>query len=149
MIGKLCIVMLTVIITGCSNSILNEKQPPVASLKVNSDSYKTTLGSYCWENTCADAARSPIELLKGKESVKVKSGETVSLDIGYKAEPNDYNLHQNIAERQTEVQLQNNQFTVPEKPGIYYYTYSVWWLDDKKEGVSNGSALYAFALEVY
>jgi hypothetical protein len=144
---KLCILIVIVFIAGCSDTISNEK-PPIASLEVNNESYETTLGSYCWGNTCADAVRTH-ELLEGKEPVKVKSGEIISLDIGYKTKPNDFNLYQYVEENQTEVQLQDNHFLAPEKPGIYYYAYEVWWLDDKKENVSNGSANYVFALEVY
>ncbi|PFA69212.1 hypothetical protein CN378_04880 [Bacillus sp. AFS015802] len=148
MVRKLSVFILIVIMAGCSNSQSNEK-PPIASLEVDDDRYETTLGSYCWGRTCADAERSPRELLKGKKPVKIKSGETVSLDIDYKTKPNDFNLNQHMDEKQTAVKLQNDHFITPEKPGIYYYTYSVWWLDDKKENVSNGSAIYAFALEVY
>jgi len=36
----------------------------------------------------------------------------------------------------------------PSKAGTYYYSYSVWWMDESQKNVSNGDASYAFVLEV-
>ena len=147
MLKKLCMFMVLVMIQGCSHPTSNEP-PPNASVEINNDLFDTTLGSYCWANTCADAVSSS-ELLEGKEPIKVKTEETVSLNIAYNTKPNDFTLYQNMNEDQIEVQLQDHSFTSPEKPGLYYYTYAAWWLDDQEENVSNGSANYVFALEVY
>jgi hypothetical protein len=34
------------------------------------------------------------------------------------------------------------------KTGTYYYSYSVWWMDESQKNVSNGDASYALVLEV-
>ncbi|MDY0406767.1 hypothetical protein P5G51_016640 [Virgibacillus sp. 179-BFC.A HS] len=50
--------------------------------------------------------------------------------------------------KETEMQVSDNHFTAPLKAGKYYYSYSVWWMDEKEENVSNGDAAYRFVLEV-
>lgn len=132
---------------GCSNEYLSGQKPPITSIEAGNEEYETTLGTYCWKNTCADTV-GPVELLKGKTPIKVRAGETISLNMDYKPEPNDHNLVQIVDENNNEIPLKDGQFTAPEKQGVYYYSYSARWMDDKKENVSHGDAFYAFILKV-
>lgn len=47
-----------------------------------------------------------------------------------------------------EIEVNDQKFTAPDEKGIYYYSYGVWWMDEKEENVSNGDASYVFVLEV-
>jgi len=49
---------------------------------------------------------------------------------------------------ENEVLIEENSYIAPIRKGTYYYSYGVWWMDDKEENVSHGDAFYAFVLEV-
>lgn len=109
--------------------------------------YETKLGTYCWKDGCVDTA-GPAELLKGKVPIKVNPGEKISFRMEYEPKPNEFNLLQVSDSNENEVLMEENCFYAPTRKGVYYYSYGVWWMDDKKENLSHGDAFYAFALEV-
>ena len=135
------------ILMGCSNGELSGEKPPNTLIGIGNDTYETVLGTYCWKNACADTA-GPIELLEGKEPVKVKPGEIISIVMDYEPQPNEFHIEQISGNVETEIVVTNNRFTAPTQNGIYYYSYGVWWMDEKEENLSNGDAFYAFVLEV-
>lgn len=90
----------------------------------------------------------PLEILDGKEPIQVMPGETVSFVMNYDPKPNEVHVVQMDKSEKTEITLTDNHFTAPMQKGIYYYTYSVWWTDEKDENLSRGDAFYAFALQV-
>lgn len=153
------IICIVLILGGCvggsildsKNHLLTGDKPPEATIKIGNETYETTLGTYCWsgkrESKCVDKA-GPIELLEGKEPIRVNSNETVSFIMNYDPLPNEVHVLQINNDKETDVKVENNQFLAPKKPGTYYYYYGVWWMDEKKENVSHGDAFYAFALEV-
>lgn len=137
-------------LVGCGNFVNNgmiREKPPKVILEIGKETYDTTLGSYCWKGVCRDTA-GPVELLEGKETIKVKPGENVKLVMNVEPKPNEihvYQINENMEEN--EVMVKNNQFTAPTKKGVYYYSYGVWWMDEKEENLSHGDAFYAFVLE--
>lgn len=135
---------------GCSNGMSGEK-PPKAMIEIGNKKVETTLGTYCWQDdgtgSCVDTV-GPVELLKGKSPVKVKPGEDITFLMDYKPKPNEIHLMLMNHEKETEVPVDNNRFTAPAQKGIYYYSYGVWWMDEKEANTSNGDASYVFALEV-
>lgn len=145
------ILFVGLVLVGCSNGGLPGKKPPKVFIELNNERFETKLGTYCWKSgnngICVDTA-GPEELLEGKKPLRVKAGEKVKLAMDFEPKPNEINLTQMSGEKETEVELTNQQFTAPLEKGLYYYSYSVWWMDEKEKNVSNGDAFYAFALEV-
>lgn len=146
----LAFVMLNLV--GCldNNAVVGEK-PPKVLIEVGNELYETKLGEYCWGNnkatTCVDIA-GPVELLKDKKPIDVQPGEKVTIVMDYEPKPNEMHVTQFNENIETDIILSNNQFTVPEENGIYYYAYNAGWTDEKDATVSKGNVLYAFVLEV-
>ncbi|MED3573949.1 hypothetical protein ACTHO0_18440 [Cytobacillus praedii] len=139
---------LLVTLIGCSNGNLTSSKPPEVFIEIVNEKYETKLGTYCWGDTCIDTA-GPVELLDGKAPVKVKPGEKINFVMDYEPLPNSvYLLQINEEKKEQEVLVEDHEFTAPAQKGLYYYSYGVWWMDEKQENVSNGDAFYAFALEV-
>ncbi|MEX3624687.1 hypothetical protein [Viridibacillus arvi] len=117
-------------------------------VEIGNETYPTILGTYCWTNKCVDTA-GPVEILNGTETIKVKSGETISFVMDYEPQPSEIHLSV-FSENQvtSDIAVKDNQFTAPTQKGIYYYSYGVWWMKEKEKNISNGDAFYAFVLEV-
>lgn len=141
------LVLISITIMGCSNEIMSGEKPPEININIGNKDYETKLGTYCWKDGCVDTV-GPVELLKGKEPIKVNPGEKVSFLMEYEPKPNEFHLTQVSESDENEVLIEENSFTAPNRKGIYYYSYGVWWMDDKEENLSRGDASYAFALEV-
>ena len=90
----------------------------------------------------------PSELLKTEKPIKVKANESLSLVIKYKQQPNERDMVQIQNKNEVDVPLKKNKMKAPSERGTYYYSYSVWWMDESQKNVSNGDASYAFVLEV-
>lgn len=132
---------------GCSNDDISGENPPKVFIEIGKEKYETILGTYCWENTCIDTV-GPIEILKDEEPIRVKPGEIISLTMNYEPKPNEFSVMQMSKDGEQVGTIQDNQFTVPDEKGIYYYYYATRWKDQQQENVSHGDAYYAFALEV-
>ncbi len=139
------------ILLGCSKGVTLEEKPPNALLKINNETYETTLGTYCWNgegvSTCVDTA-GPVELLEGKQPIKVKPGENITFVMDYNPKPNEFYVLQIHDNEEHAIEVKDNSFSAPAQKGVYYYSYGVWWMDEKVEHLSHGDAFYAFALEV-
>ena len=133
-----------ILLTSCS---LKGDKPPKTMIQIGEQTYETKLGSYCWTGECVDTA-GPVELLKGKKTIEVKPGEDITVKMNYNPKPSDVYLSQINNNKEIKVAIENNRFKAPSNKGLYYYAYSVWWMDKKKEHTSNGDAFYAFTLEV-
>ncbi|MED4462060.1 hypothetical protein [Metabacillus fastidiosus] len=139
-------------IMGCSNNYgLSGEKPPKAFIEIDNKKVETTLGTYCWQGDgkgeCVDTV-GPVELLEGKEPVKVKPGESITFVMDYKPQPNEFHVVQMNNNKETKVMVKDNHFTAPTQSGVYYYSYGVWWMDEKEANLSHGDAFYAFVLEV-
>ncbi|MGE7673155.1 hypothetical protein ACQKMV_06155 [Lysinibacillus sp. NPDC094403] len=135
-------------IMGCSNTNgLSGGEPPKVYIDIDNKKFETTLGTYCWQNTCVDTA-GPVERLAGKKPIKVKSGENITLIMDYEPKPSEFHLVQISNNKETEVMVNDNSFTAPTQRGVYYYSYGIWWKDEKEANLSHGDAFYAFVLEV-
>ncbi|MGE7120693.1 hypothetical protein ACQKIC_10790 [Peribacillus sp. NPDC046944] len=140
---------------GCSNSNeMDGEKPPKVQIELANEAYETKLGTYCWRdskvNTCVDMA-GPVELLADKKPIEALPGEKVTIKMDYEPKPNEMYITQfnaNEKNKETDIHLRDDQFTVPKEKGIYYYSYSVWWMDGEDATVSKGDALYAFVLKV-
>ncbi|WNS76257.1 hypothetical protein RRV45_04410 [Bacillus sp. DTU_2020_1000418_1_SI_GHA_SEK_038] len=147
----LLFLLMGISLLGYSKGIMSEEKPPNAFIKINNDMYETTLGTYCWNgkgvSTCVDTA-GPIELLEGKKPIKVKPGENITFVMDYTPKPNEFYVVQIHGNEENSIEVIDNSFSAPAQKGVYYYSYGVWWMDEKVEHLSNGDAFYAFALEV-
>ncbi|MBO1515471.1 hypothetical protein I7822_28055 [Metabacillus sp. BG109] len=132
---------------GCSKERMSGEKPPEVYIKIGNEKYETKLGTYCWNGTCADTA-GPVELLKGKEPINVNPGEKISFIMDYEPKPNEFHLIQISESKENEVLVKENGFSAPTQKGVYYYSYGVWWMDEKEENLSHGDAFYAFVLVV-
>lgn len=141
------LVLFGLTIMGCSKEEMSGEKPPEVYIQIGNEKYETKLGTYCWKGTCVDMA-GPVELLKGKEPIKVNPGEKISFIMDYEPKPNEFHLTQFSESNENEVLVKENIFFAPTQKGVYYYSYGVWWMDDKEENLSHGDALYAFVLEV-
>jgi len=138
-------------IMGCSNNGLSGGKPPKVFIEIDNKKFETTLGTYCWQgegkSECVDTA-GPVELLKDKKPIEVKSGENITFLMDYEPKPNEFHVVQIGNNKETEVIVKDNRFTAPTQSGVYYYSYGVWWMDEKEANLSHGDAFYAFVLEV-
>lgn len=153
------VLTLAIVLSGCVNSTRNltGDAPPKVVVEADGETYETILGSNCWgsgsksvgELVCTDTAGAT-ELLKDKQSIEVELGETVTLKMDYRPQPNVVHLSEieNEMETEVKVKVKDGQFTAPKNQGVYYYAYNVWWMDEEDEDVSNADAVYVFALEV-
>lgn len=144
------VVLLVLIIAACSKegmSGVSGDKPPEVYIVIDDDKYETKLGTYCWTGGCADTV-GPVELLKEKEPIIVTPGEKITFSMDYKPKPNEFYLVQINGNNESGVQIEENGFSAPIQKGVYYYSYGVWWMDEKNENVSYGDAFYAFVLEV-
>lgn len=99
---------------GCSSEGLSGEKPPETTVVIGNETYETALGTYCWENTCVDTA-GPIDLLEGKEPIKVKPDEIISLVMDYEPKPNKFYLGQISENKETEVVMKDNQLPLLHK----------------------------------
>lgn len=141
------LVLISFTITGCTKDGLAGEKPPEVNINIGNEYYETKLGTYCWKDRCVDTA-GPVELLKGEVPIKVNPGEKISFSMEYEPKPNEFHLMQVSENNENEVLIEENSFSAPTQKGIYYYSYGVWWMDDKEENLSHGDAFYAFVLEV-
>lgn len=141
------VILFGVILTGCSNGGLSGSKPPAAFVIIADEKYETDLGTYCWKGTCVDTV-GPVERLEGNEPIIVKAGETIYFEMDYDPKPNEIHLNQYHENEEKKITVSDNSFTAPSETGIYYYSYGVWWMDEKDERVSNGDAFYGFMIEV-
>ena len=148
------------IVSGCNGVFikntdgsgnLSGNKPPIVNIEMDGVKHETKLGSYCWESNgkaeCVDTA-GPVELLADDEPIQIKSGEQITLTMDYTPKPNEIHLSQIKNNEEIEIEIKDQKFTAPDEKGIYYYSYGVWWMDEKEENVSHGDAFYAFVLEV-
>ncbi|MCA1029769.1 hypothetical protein LCL95_01830 [Bacillus timonensis] len=148
----LCSFFILITLNGCASSGgMEGEKPPENFVQIGNEKYETILGTYCWKNKnkgiCVDTA-GPVELLEGKSPIQVKPGQEITFVMNFEPQPNKIHLIQMNGDVETELTVKANRFTAPTQKGIYFYSYGVWWMDDKESNVSNGDAFYAFALEV-
>ena len=141
------ITLLILILSGCVKGGVLEGKPPKVFMEIGSEMHETTLGTYCWKNSCVDTA-GPTEMLEDKEPIKIKPGETISFVMDYEPKPNEFHVLQMSEDGETEITLHGNHFSAPTEQGVYYYSYGVWWMNEKEKNLSHGDAFYAFAVEV-
>jgi len=144
---SILVVLFVLTFMGCSKEGMSGEKPPEVYIKIGNVKYETKLGSYCWKGTCADTA-GPVERLKGKEPIKVIPSEKISFIMDYEPKPNEFHLIQINESNENEILVKENGFSAPTQKGVYYYSYGVWWMDEKEENLSHGDAFYAFVLEV-
>ncbi|MGM0804098.1 MAG: hypothetical protein ACQET8_05115 [Bacillota bacterium] len=142
------------VLVGCSkdsNGEMRGKKPPTAFAVIGNEKHVMKLGSYCWKSNfssiCVDSA-GPIELVSNEKPIQVRSGAEISFAMKGDSKPNEYHLSQFHEENERKIDVRTNTFIAPDTLGTYVYGYSVWWMSEEKENVSDGDALYAFAIEV-
>ncbi|MEH7885194.1 hypothetical protein V7654_12845 [Bacillus sp. JJ1609] len=141
-------VLFGLIISGCTTEEMSDVKPPDVYIKIGKERYETKLGTYCWKGTCADTKAGPVELLKGKVPIRINPGEKVTIIMDHEPKPNKIQVKQINNDKEDEIIVNENRFTAPTQEGIYYYSYSVGWMDEEEEHLSHGDAFYAFVLEV-
>jgi len=142
---------------GCSalhvstDGELTGSRPPEAKIKIGDAWYETKLGTYCWssknQGRCVDTI-GPVEMLKNEKPVPVKPGAEITFVMDYEPQPNRFHVNRISEGKHTEVAVKQNSFQAPAQKGIYYYSYGVWWMDEKEANVAHGDAFYYFVLEV-
>ena len=124
-------VLLVFIVVGCSKEGMSGEKPPEVYIVIDNEKYETKLGTYCWTGGCADTV-GPVELLKEKEPIKVNPGEKITLIMDYEPKPNEFYLNQINGSNESKVLIEENTFSAPIQKGVYYYSYGVWWMDERK-----------------
>ena len=158
--SMVAILFFVMILSGCNGVFTKNKdesgnssgnKPPIVNIEIDGEKHETKLGSYCWGSKgkaeCVDTA-GPVGLLGDEEPLQIKSGEQITLTMDYTPKPNEIHLSQIKNNVEMEIEINDQKFTAPDEKGIYYYSYGVWWMDEKKVHVSHGDAFYAFVLEV-
>lgn len=128
-------------------------KPPAVFVQVGEEKYETVLGTYCWsgdgEGRCVDTV-GPVELLEGKNPIRVRPGEKISFVIDGGLEPSEVYVEM-MSENDragVEVEVVDDAITAPLDGGVYYYSYGAWWTEEGNQEVSRGDAFYAFGIEV-
>lgn len=163
----LTIIFISVLLTGCVNDNQenlkgsdssnvddvndHEDEPPKMNIKVNDETYKTSLGSYCWsregidgvmESDCIDKSGNPVELIKNKEPVQVKKNENIILNLEPEYKLDYVQLTQYQDGDDSEINVKKHQFTSPEEKGVYYY------YEASVDNSYDDEISYAFVIEV-
>ncbi|RUT35832.1 GNAT family N-acetyltransferase [Paenibacillus zeisoli] len=100
------------------------------------------------QSTCVDSI-GPVELLKNEKPIAVAPGAVIKFVMNYEPLPNKSSVEQFTKDQQiTQVAVNNDAFQAPIQKGTYYYSFGVWWMDEKKTNVAHGDAFYNFVLEV-
>ena len=147
------VILVGCFLIGCSNNDneMTREKPPKVLLDIGNEKYETKLGAYCWKETkkaiCVDTV-GPVKLLEGKDPIKVNPGETISFLMDYEPKPTEFAVEQIINNKESDVEIKDNQIKAPMQKGVYYYSYGVRWKDENDSNVSNGDAFYAFVIEV-
>lgn len=126
---------LVTLLTGCGTSA-----PPDVEIHVQQQSIPVVQGSYCWSDKCVDKI-DYASLLKetNYNTPTVSTGSKLSFDFA--AQPKkDVALHLIQNHELTEVDIQQNSFTIPEQAGTYLYVLSGRW--------NQGSSDYVFQIKV-
>ncbi len=144
--GNFFIIFLLLLV-GCQESSVLPRERPMIKVEIAGEIYNTAYGSYCWTTKCVDTGGA-VELVKGREPMKVKKGKMVKLIVIDYTEPSESSLRQIHEEKEEKIQIKHLTFITPSKAGVYYYDYFARWVSETEEHVSKGSASYAFALEV-
>lgn len=139
-------VLLAIFVLASCNNALPGDNPPTVFIEENGRQHDAVLGSYCWNNICADAFET-IKLWGDRKPIQIQSGDQITVDMNFTPKPNQAYLIQ-ILDDETEINIPENPFTAPHEKGVYYYLYSVWWEDEQRENYSLGDAYYVFAIEV-
>ncbi len=127
-------------------------KPPTVFVEIGDEKYGTVLGTYCWsgdgEGRCVDTV-GPVELLEGKDPIRVRPGEKISFVIDGGLEPSEVHVEMMRENDRAgvEVEVVDDAITAPLDGGIYYYSYGAWWSDEGGKG-SRGDAFYVFGIEV-
>lgn len=123
-------------LVGCSKEEISGERPPMLNVNIDDETYEDKLGTYCWINLCVDTAAS-VELQKGKEPIKVKTGAAITFVIDYKSKLNEFHLLKINEGNENETVIEDDSFSISSNKGVYYCSYGVCWMDDQKENVSN------------
>lgn len=153
---KVMIMFLTIalLMTACqqtNDESLPGRKPPPAKVEIQNQLYETKLASYCWNSKnvgrCVDAI-GPVEMLEGKSPISVAPGEPIRFVMDYEPPPNQFHVNQFHDNELTAIEYEDWQFSAPVREGIYYYSIGVWWKDEERKHVSNGSADYYIVIDV-
>src|SRR5690625_5043939 len=112
------IVGIGLFLLGCSNGVMEQtphlegSKPTKVVLNIGDKTYDTILGSYCWptaedSQTCIDTP-GPMDLLEDKDSVVVKKGEMIEIDMDYKPLPNEVHVLQMMEKEGEEKSVEFN-----------------------------------------
>ncbi|MGM8366383.1 hypothetical protein ACLIBG_13020 [Virgibacillus sp. W0181] len=133
--------------TGNRDMPLPGDKPPDVYVEIDNEKHLAKLGTYCWGNECVDTA-GPVELLEGQEPLQVQPNAPIKLRMDFSPKPDTAHVLQINGDKEMEVDIKDNRLTAPDEPGVYYYSYGVWWMDAEEENVAHGDAFYVFAVEV-
>ncbi len=132
-----------VLLTGCGKGTTEEftgNQPPNAEIQIGDEVYETKLGTYCWSSRCVDSI-GPVEFLKNEKPITVPPGAVIKFVMDYEPLPNKSFVEQITEDKKiTEVAVNDSTFQAPIQKGTYYYSYGVWWMDEKEANVAHGDA---------
>ncbi|WP_335872258.1 hypothetical protein [Bacillus sp. 2205SS5-2] len=112
--------ILIFIFNSITGNVLNGETPPIVEIEVENKTQETTLGTYCWQDKCVEKA-GPEEILKGKEPIIVKAGDSIKLNMNYETPPNKFRLIQINNSKKTDVSINNGIFKAPIAKGVYFF----------------------------
>lgn len=132
----------------CTLIYINPFQPaPFAPDIVTASGQKAEVveGSYCWNSflraQCVDKVYTSAHHMASSAKVKkVLPGEVI--EIHYPRQPRTIVelMEWKNEDRGTEISLEENQFSAPQEPGMYFYSIQSDWI--------RGDGIHAFRLEV-
>jgi hypothetical protein len=125
---------------------VKEEAPPQPVIRADGKAIEVYQSSYCWGTVCADYI-SPDEMLKDKVKEKVRANTQITYKFDVKR-PTEITVTTFQNGNLNQETLQGDSFQAPDKKGIYYYSLSAVWLKDIEKRISEGSSVYAFAIEV-
>ncbi|MBM0066524.1 hypothetical protein [Alkalicoccobacillus gibsonii] len=145
------------ILFGCQAGTLSENKtnptevpsppltivPPLLTVTINDEILSTTQGSYCWSeerskkhsiSECADT-EDPLLLEKAKEGEAPSFAPNSNVTISYSGaeDPKTLGVVFQTADDDSEVEvtLDQQDFELPDEPGVYYYrTFASWDIGD-------------------
>jgi uncharacterized protein YcfL len=161
--------VLTLIVSGCAShqdqdqdtveesvnsqeksiTIQEELPPPIptGTIEIDEHQYEIVSGHFRWirkvgsetEVTETDAP-SPNQIAAEMEIIQSQPGKTATIQIDHQEEPRYSVYLWNEDDREEEISMEDNQFTLPAEEGVYVYEIIARW--------SNGEVSYTSVVEV-
>lgn len=152
----LTLIMMIMVLSGCSMIEETYKEPPAMKIETKGGTFDVVLGTYCWsvestfsetKSECVDKV-GPVELVENESAIPVEKNEKIKFIVNEDIQPTTFALTRIFDTKEKEIAIDEEMvFLAPSEAGQYTYGFTGKWSEDEDQKVS-GDAQYVFKLEV-